>query len=136
MRISFDLDEVLLVDPRTFETEPPPPFPLNRIYTERLRKGTVRLIHELQAEGFEVWVYTSSFRSEAYIRSLFRPYRIRFDEIVNSPRHLEEVQRKNATPLPSLRLFQSKSTGNMPRLYSILPANGTVIMIAKKTVDR
>ena len=39
MRVSFDLDEVLFVSPQTHETEPELPFPLNRIYTERLRKG-------------------------------------------------------------------------------------------------
>ena len=100
MRISFDLDEVLFVDPNTFETEAPLRFPLNRIFPERLRKGTIRLIHTLQAEGFEVWVYTSSFRSEMYIRSLFRNYGIRFDQIVNSPRHLKEVQRNASYILP------------------------------------
>ena len=100
MRISFDLDEVLFVDPNSFEIEDPPGFPLSRIFPERLRKGTIRLIHTLQEEGFEVWVYTSSFRSELYIRSLFRNYGIRFDEIVNSPRHLKEDQKNSATPLP------------------------------------
>lgn len=100
MRVSFDLDEVLFVDPSTFETEKPPVFPMNRLFPERLRKGTIRLIHELQAEGFEVWVYTSSFRSETYIRSLFRNYGIRFDQIVNSQRHLREVQRNRKEMLP------------------------------------
>lgn len=100
MRVSFDLDEVLFVDPKTFETEPEPPFPLNRVFGERLRKGTVRLIRQLQEEGFEVWVYTSSFRSEFYIQSLFRLYGVHFDQIVNSPRHLKEVQRNNPNPLP------------------------------------
>lgn len=100
MRISFDLDEVLFVDPRTFETEAPLSFPLNRLFSERLRKGTIRLIHELQAQGFEVWVYTSSFRPEQYIRSLFRHYGIRFDHIINMPRHLREVQRGRKETLP------------------------------------
>lgn len=100
MRISFDLDEVLFVDPHTFETEDPPRFPLNRIYRERLRKGTVELIHTLQEEGFEVWVYTSSFRPKQYISSLFRNYGIRFDEIINGPRHLKEVQKGHARLLP------------------------------------
>ena len=100
MRVSFDLDEVLFVDPNTYEIEDPPRFPMNRIYPERLRKGTVRLIHALQEEGFEVWVYTSSFRSELYIRSLFRNYGLRFDEIVNSQRHLKEVQRGHPDLLP------------------------------------
>ena len=86
MRISFDLDEVLFVDPNRYETEKALRFPLNRLFPERLRKGTVDLIHELQRQGFEVWVYTSSFRTETYIRALFRNYGIRFDQIVNGYR--------------------------------------------------
>ncbi len=93
MRVSFDLDDVLFVSPDRFETEPPPHAPFDLIFKERLRKGTVDLIHTLQNEGFEVWVYTSSFRSERYLRALFSRYRIHFDEIVNAQRHLREVQR-------------------------------------------
>ena len=100
MRVSFDLDDVLFVSPDRFETEPPPHAPFDLIFKERLRKGTVDLIHTLQNEGFEVWVYTSSFRSERYLRALFSRYRIRFDEIVNAQRHLKEVQRDNKTVLP------------------------------------
>ena len=70
MRISFDLDEVLFVSPRTHKTEKALPFPFNKIYKERLRLGTPDLINELQKLGYEVWVYTSSFRSEKYIKSL------------------------------------------------------------------
>ena len=77
MRVSFDLDDVLFVSPDRFETEPPPHAPFDLIFKERLRKGTVDLIHTLQNEGFEVWVYTSSFRSERYLRALFSRYRIR-----------------------------------------------------------
>ena len=100
MKISFDLDEVLFVDPDTFETEPPLKFPLNRVFTERLRKGTVDLIHELQAQGFEVWVYTSSFRADVYIRNLFRHYGIKFNGIINGYRHIKEVQRDRSEVLP------------------------------------
>lgn len=100
MRVSFDLDEVLFVSPKTHKTEPELPFPLNRIYKERLRLGTPQLIKALQDLGFEVWVYTSSFRSERYIRNLFRLYGTHFDGIVNGTRHLKEVQRNNKTILP------------------------------------
>jgi len=100
MRISFDLDEVLFVSPDVCETEDALPFPLNRIYRERLRRDTVRLIHELQTQGFEVWIYTSSFRPRQYLRSLFRKYGIRFDGIVNAERHLAEVQAGHLQPLP------------------------------------
>jgi len=100
MRVSFDLDEVLFVSPVTHKTEPALVFPLNRIFKERLRLGTPELIGRLQKMGFEVWVYTSSFRTERYIRTLFRLYGVRFDGIVNGTRHLKEVQRNNKTVLP------------------------------------
>ncbi len=100
MRISFDLDEVLFVSPETHKTEPPLPFPLNRIYKERLRLGTPDVIRTLQALGYEVWIYTSSFRSERYIIRLFRHYGVRFDGIVNGTRHLRDVQRNHCDALP------------------------------------
>ena len=109
MRVSFDLDEVLFVSPRTHKTEPPLPFPFNRVFSERLRLGTPRLVSQLQSLGYEVWVYTSSFRSEAYIRRLFRLYHVRFDGIINAQRHLREVQRDKKTILPQ----------KMPNYYRI-----------------
>ncbi|MCR5650656.1 MAG: HAD family hydrolase [Lachnospiraceae bacterium] len=100
MRVSFDLDEVLFVIPETHKTEPPLHWPFNLIYKERLRLGTPELINSLQDLGYEVWVYTSSFRSESYIRNLFRHYGTRFDGIVNGNRHLREVQRDKKEILP------------------------------------
>ena len=100
MRVSFDLDEVLFVSPETHKTEPPPFFPMNIVFRERLRLGTPELIRKLQEMEYEVWVYTSSFRSERYITRLFRLYGVRFDGIVNGNRHLKEVQRNNSTVLP------------------------------------
>ena len=100
MRVSFDLDEVLFVSPKTHLTEPPPHFPWNKLFPERLRLGTPDVIHALQAMDCEVWVYTSSFRTERYIRRLFRLYGVRFDGIVNGERHLREVQRNRSAILP------------------------------------
>ena len=100
MRISFDLDEVLFISPKTHKPEKALPFPFNKIYKERLRLGTPELINELQKLGYEVWVYTSSFRSEKYIKSLFRLYHVKFDGIVNAQRHIREVQGNNKNILP------------------------------------
>lgn len=100
MRVSFDLDEVLFVSPDTHKTEPPPPLPLRRLFVERLRLGTPDLIRELQRRGFEVWVYTSSFRTERYIRAYFALYKVRFDGIINGQRHLREVQGDRKTSMP------------------------------------
>ena len=100
MRVSFDLDEVLFVNPDTHKTEPALPFPFRKYYKERLRAGTPDLINTLQKMGFEVWIYTSSFRSENYIKGLFRHYGVHFDGIVNGTRHLKEVQQGRSQILP------------------------------------
>ncbi len=109
MRVSFDLDEVLFVSPTDHKTEPPLKFPYNRIYKEQLRLGTPDLIRTLQEMGYEVWVYTSSFRTERYIRNLFKHYGVHFDSIVNGNRHLREVQRMKKEILPQ----------KMPSFYRI-----------------
>ena len=109
MRISFDLDDVLFVSPDKYETEPPPRAPFDRFFPERLRKGTPELIRTLQNEGFEVWVYTSSYRSARYLRALFSRYGIHFDDIVNAQRHQREVQRDRLQILPQ----------KMPQYYRI-----------------
>ena len=100
MRISFDLDEVLFVNPENYEIEPVPGWLHKRIFKERLRKGTVELINELQRRGFEVWIYTSSYRSERYLNSLFGGYGVKFDGIVNAARHEREVQAGRKQRLP------------------------------------
>ena len=100
MRVSFDLDEVLFVDPKRYEIEKPPRGLAAMLFSERLRKGTPELIHELQKRGFEVWVYTSSYRTESYIKRLFRLYGVTFDGIVNAQRHNREVQRDRKQILP------------------------------------
>ena len=100
MRVSFDLDEVLFVNPENHKTEKELSFPLRNIYKERLRLGTPELINTLQKMGYEVWIYTSSFRSERYIKGLFRHYGVKFDGIVNGTRHLKEVQQGRSEILP------------------------------------
>lgn len=101
MIVSFDLDDTLFVSPEKFETEPELGFPWNKIYRERLRLGTADLFHRLQGEGIETWIYTTSFRSEKYIRRLLRHYGIRVGEVINGSRHAEEVQAGHAEPMPS-----------------------------------
>lgn len=100
MRVSFDLDEVLFINPETHKAEPGLRFPFNKIFVERLRLGTPELIRKLQEEGFEVWIYTSSFRTENYIKILFFLYHVKLDGIINGTRHLNEVQGKRKETLP------------------------------------
>ena len=109
MIISFDLDGDLFVDPKYYEIEPPLIRPLDRLFPDRLRKGTVDLIHRLQSENYKVWVYTSSYRRERYIKWLFWNYHVKFDKIINGFRHDKEVQKNRILRLPS----------KMPNFYQI-----------------
>ena len=109
MRVSFDLDEVLFVDPLRYEIEKIPTKPQRIFFKEKLRKGTVDLFHELHKRGFEVWIYTSSYRSESYIRNLFRLYGLKPDGIINAQRHNKEVQSGHSRILPQ----------KMPQRYQI-----------------
>ena len=51
--------------------------------------------------GSELGVYTTSFRSERYIRRLFLHYGIKLDFIINGERHAREVQAHKKEPMPS-----------------------------------
>lgn len=101
MIVSFDLDDTLFVSPDNFKTEAELKFPWNKIYKERLRLGTISLLNELHHQGIQVWIYTTSFRSERYIRGLFHRYGIKLDYVVNGTKHAKEVQGSKMEPMPS-----------------------------------
>lgn len=99
--VSFDLDDTLFVSPDKFKTEDELKFPWNKVYKERLRLGTISLMKQLKDEGIHIWIYTTSFRSERYIRGLFLHYEIKLDGIINGERHAKEVQGDKSEPMPS-----------------------------------
>ena len=101
MIVSFDLDDTLFVPEGKFRTEPRLKFPYHLIYRERLRQGTVGLMKWIRSEGIELWIYTTSFRSQGYIRGLFKCYGIRLDQVVNGERHAKEVQAGRREAMPS-----------------------------------
>lgn len=101
MIVSFDLDDTLFVSPKNFKTEKELIFPFNKIFKERLRLGTIRLFRYLKEQDIKVWIYTTSYRSEPYIRNLFRCYGIKPDSVVNGEKHAQEVQRDRREAMPS-----------------------------------
>lgn len=101
MRISFDLDDTLFVSEDKFKIEPALRFPFNIIFKEKLRMGSIELMKYIREQNIELWIYTTSYRSEQYIRSLFRCYGIVLDNIVNGARHAAEVQCGRAESMPS-----------------------------------
>lgn len=80
--VSFDLDEVVFAaDPS--EAEKPLSFFKRRHYTERIRRGVPEVFAAFKEKGFDVWVYTSGYRSEEYLRTLFKAYKAEPDGMIN-----------------------------------------------------
>lgn len=101
MIVSFDLDDTLFIDAEEYAAEEKLRFPYCYLYKERLRLGTIGLMKKITENGIALWIYTTSFRSESYIRSLFRHYGIKLDGVVNGARHQREVQGDKKEPMPS-----------------------------------
>jgi len=101
MRISFDLDETLFVNPEKVPVEENLKFPLDRIFKDRLRAGSKELLKWINSSGNELWIYTTSYRTERYIKNYFRLYGIKTDSIINAQRHIKEVQRNRKETMPS-----------------------------------
>ena len=126
MRISFDLDDTLFVAEENFKTERALRFPFRVIYKERLRLGTISLMKYIREQKMELWVYTTSYRSENYIRGLFRCYGIKLDAVVNGERHAKEVQAGHTEGMPSkypskyridLHIDDDKSVSENGKIY-------------------
>lgn len=92
MRIAFDLDNTLIRGEHDFALETPMRKLWARLLSkESLRAGIIELATYCQQQGWEVWVYTTSYRSPWYIRRLFWLYGIRLAGVVNQARHNQEV---------------------------------------------
>ncbi len=87
-RISFDLDDTLICAGRATATERCHVRWFMRPFVpELLRQGTVELLRRLVELGWEVAIYTTSNRSPAYIRWLFRCHGIRLCVVINQQIH-------------------------------------------------
>jgi hypothetical protein len=96
MRIAFDLDDTLI--PSTADL-----FPVERprgvfgrfLASEWLRRGAPDLMHALKGHRCDVWVYTTSSRSQRYITGLFRWYGVRLGGAINQEIHWEWLKQQD-----------------------------------------
>lgn len=102
MRLSFDIDDTLVLHGFAFPTERGrmPPF-IQRLLVEPLREGTRRLMMELRRRGCSIWIYTTSGRQPWEIRLWMFLHGIRIDGIVNDKRHQHELTGRRFRRLPS-----------------------------------
>jgi hypothetical protein len=99
MRISFDVDDTLVCDP-SVPTEQSVPWWRRWRYPEPLRRGTKPLMQALSADGHELWIYTTSYRSARYLRGWFRSLGVPLYGVVNQHRHERVVGRQGPSKYP------------------------------------
>jgi hypothetical protein len=99
MRISFDVDDTLVCC-GAVPGEQFLPWWWRWLYPEVLRRGTRSLLHQLARRRCELWIYTTSFRSERYLRGWFARLSVRLGGVVNQQRHDEVVGRQGPSKYP------------------------------------
>ncbi len=97
-RVTLDLDEVVFQAEQGEAAEKKLPFPLSRIYKERLRRGIPALFHFLKKHGYDIRVYSKKYYSMEYIQHYFKCYRVLIDGIVTGTgrkqKNMEEEKKK------------------------------------------
>jgi len=105
-RVTLDLDEVVFAAEGETTLEKPLPFPLNRFFRERVRRGIPKLLHTLSNKGYDIWVYGSGYYSMDYIRHYFKVWNVRLAGIVTGTGR--KVKRDAETDHEIKKLFDSK----------------------------
>jgi hypothetical protein len=101
-RVAFDLDNTLVRGGFDFPVQKPTRSWIPDLFIqEQLRVGTPELFSFCKRNGWETWIYTSSYRSAAHIRFLFWAYGVRLDGIVNQATHDKFVNVKSVKFPPS-----------------------------------
>lgn len=105
MKIAFDLDDTLILSNSNLPVESPR-FSLvsNLLNIEKLRAGTRQIFNFCQQQGWETWIYTTSYRKRGYIWFLFWLYGIRLNGIINQSIHDKKVQVSCSKHPPSFGL--------------------------------
>ncbi|MBF4483321.1 hypothetical protein [Flavobacterium sp. CSZ] len=92
MILSFDLDDTLISN--KFELEKTN-FLQRILGIECLRKGTIDLFKELKKQKHQIYIYTTSHRSESRIKWMFYSYGIAVDYVINQQKHQQKLRNTN-----------------------------------------
>jgi hypothetical protein len=102
MRVAFDLDNTLIRNDFKFPLAVVSrPVFQKLLRTELLRQGVQELFAFCRQQKWEVWIYTTSYRSPFYIRKLLWVYGLRPDGIINQTRHTKHVQVRSTKHPPT-----------------------------------
>jgi hypothetical protein len=102
MRISFDLDDTLICYQAGVEGEPALPWYWKLFASdEPLRRGTRALASRLRQRGWEIWIYTTSYRKPAAVRLWLWCHGIRVGRVINQDVHDRYLRRTRDQYPPS-----------------------------------
>ncbi len=87
MRISFDVDDTLVMHDAPTPRENFVPWYWRWRYAENLRRGTKDLMRALLARQCELWIYTTSYRQPRYMRGWFKSFGVTLTDVVNQDVH-------------------------------------------------
>lgn len=125
-RVTLDLDEVVFWNENNGQPEKDLPFPLNKLYKDKLRLGIPALFNSLNKSGYDIWIYSSKFYSTDYIRDLFKRYHVHVTGIVTGTSKRKQFKdEKNAMQ----DLYAKKY------LMTLHVDNDSVVMIDNKAKD-
>ena len=102
MRVAFDLDNTLIRNDFDFPLAAAKrPLFQKLLQTELLRQGVQELFAFCRQQRWEVWIYTTSYRSPLYIRKILWVYGLRPDGIINQTRHTKHVRVRSTKHPPT-----------------------------------
>lgn len=102
MRLSFDLDDTLICYQPGVLQEPRLRWPLSwLVHDEPLRAGARELARLLRQRGWELWVYTTSYRDPLSVRLWLRMHGIIVSRVINQDVHDRHLRRSERDRPPS-----------------------------------
>lgn len=104
MIISFDIDNTLIPYSDEFEVENKT-LSAKILRAESIRKGTIKLFKELEKRGHQIWIYTTSFRSEFYLKKTFKAYGMTPTKIINQKLNQVVLRKHNCSASKNPDLF-------------------------------
>ncbi len=109
-RITLDMDEIVFSTDRDGGMEKPLRFPLNRIYQERLRLGIPALFAYFVSGGYDIWLYSSGYKSVDYIGELLKLHHTQVTGIITGTARKASKDAKTSETLEKLMVGKYDQT--------------------------
>lgn len=104
MIISFDIDNTLIPYSDEFPVEERR-FKAKLLGAEPIRKGTIKLFKDLEHEGHQIWIYTTSFRIKLQLKRTFWAYGLSPSNFINETINQKKLKQHRCRASKNPKLF-------------------------------